>query len=200
MDRVESIRAAAARLEGEIRDVRRLIHMHPEPGYAEEKTAALIADHLGGSRIPHNTGAAKTGVVGLLEGRKEGRTVLLRADMDALRKEEAVELESRPHRSRHEGFMHACGHDGHVAILLGVAKILAGMRDPVPGSVKFVFQPAEEGDKGGERMVREGVLRDPKVSAAFALHAWPEIEVGRVGFQHGSSMAASSDFVIEVTG
>jgi amidohydrolase len=120
--------------------------------------------------------------------------------MDALRKEEAVPEAERPYRSKRPGVMHACGHDGHVAVLLGTAEILVRLKDRLRGTVKLVFQPAEEGGSGGLKMVDAGVLKDPDAGAAFALHAWPELPCGSVGFQHGTSMAASTDFVIEVHG
>lgn len=196
----ERLRAEAERIEDAVRDVRRRIHAHPEPGYEERETAALVTERLQAQGIPHRTGLAKTGVVARIDGSGPGRCVALRADMDALRKEEAVPESIRPHRSKRPGLMHACGHDGHVAVLLGACEILWSLRGSFAGTVIAVFQPAEEGGRGGDEMVKAGVLDDPKVEAAFALHAWPDLPCGVLGFQYGTSMAASSDFTIEILG
>jgi len=190
----------ARRIAPRYGEIRRRIHRHPEPAYEEVKTAGLVAETLQGLGIPAGTGIAKTGVMGRIDGRAPGRCVLLRADMDALRKEEAVSETERPHRSKVPGVMHACGHDGHVAVLLGAAELLKSRAERFEGTVKLVFQPAEEGGRGGLRMVEEGVLEDPKVGAAFALHAWPELPCGVAGFQYGTLMAASADFVVEILG
>jgi amidohydrolase len=200
MNRKAFLTSEAERIVGTVREIRHAIHGHPEVGYEEIETGRRIAQTLETLGVSHRTGVAKTGIVGTVEGTNPGKTVLLRADMDALKKEEAVDPASRPYRSRNEGIMHACGHDGHVAILLGVASILHALRDRFAGTVRLVFQPAEEGGRGGEKMVKAGILRDPDVGAAFALHAWPELRCGSAGFQYGTSMAASSDFVLEMKG
>ncbi|MHC5079751.1 MAG: M20 metallopeptidase family protein, partial [Planctomycetota bacterium] len=200
MDLKDLIVSEAGRLEEKIRGYRRAIHQQPEPGYEEFETAGLVAEILEALGIRVRTGIARTGVVGVIEGKGPGRGVALRADMDALRKEEGVPEADRPHRSKRAGVMHACGHDGHIAILLGTAEILHHLRDKFSGTVTLLFQPAEEGGGGGARMVEEGVLQDPEVGAIFALHAWPELPCGTVGVQYGTSLAASTDFVIEVRG
>jgi amidohydrolase len=153
-------------------------HRHPELAYEEERTAARVAAFLRDVGLDEvRTGVGETGVVGLLRGARAGRTVALRADMDALPIQEETGL---AYASARPGVMHACGHDGHTAILLAVARVLAGMRERVPGNVKFVFQPAEEGGAGAEKMVRDGVLRDPDVHGIFALHASSNLKPGQV--------------------
>ena len=173
---------------------RRDVHAHPELGFEETRTAALAAARLRSLGYEVTTGVGKTGVVALKAGR-DGRCVLLRADMDALPVEEA---NSVPYRSTHAGKMHACGHDGHVAIGLEVARRLAGLR--LPGSVKFVFQPAEEASNGAQAMIADGVLDAPQVDAAFGIHLWNELPVGTVGIMPGAIMASVDQFEIEIHG
>jgi amidohydrolase len=188
---------------------RRDIHQHPELGNRETRTAALVAEHLKAIGLEVRTGVAHTGVVGVLRGGKPGRAVALRADMDALPVTEEVDL---PFRStakaewdgREVGVMHACGHDNHVAILMGVAEVLAGMRARLPGSVTFLFQPSEEGPPAGEtggapQMVAEGALRDPAVGAIFGLHVFP-YPSGALVARPGAIMAASDNLAIVVRG
>jgi len=188
---------------------RRDIHQHPELSNREVRTAKLVADHLQALGFEVKTGVAHTGVVGVLRGGENGRVVALRADMDALPVTEEVDL---PFKStvrttfgdKEVGVMHACGHDNHTAILMGVAEVLAGMRDELPGTVKLVFQPAEEGappgEKGGAKMmIAEGVLEDPKPEAVFGLHVWPE-KLGAIATRAGPMMAASDQFAIVVKG
>ncbi len=189
---------------------RRDIHEHPELGNREFRTAKLVAEHLRSLGMEVQTGVAHTGVVGLLRGGKPGPVVLLRADMDALPVTESVDLPfASKARSVYNGdevgVMHACGHDTHVAILMGVAEVLAAMRSEIPGTVKFIFQPAEEGppigEKGGaELMVSEGILTNPTVDAAFALHIWSQGEVGNVFYSHRGMWASADDFRILVRG
>ena len=188
---------------------RRDIHAHPELGNREFRTAALVAEHLEGLGMDVETGVAHTGVVGVLRGGKPGPVVGLRADMDALPVEEQVDLPfaSRvrtEYSGREVGVMHACGHDNHVAILMGVAEVLAAVREDLPGTVKFIFQPAEEGppageDGGASLMVEEGVLGDPQVDAVFGLHVFP-FPVGTVGYRSGGLMASADSFSITVRG
>jgi amidohydrolase len=160
------------------RRIREDLHRHPELGYGEKRTASLVARVLREAGLDQVlTGLAETGVVGLLRGARPGRTVALRADMDALPIDEQTGL---PYASVNKGVMHACGHDGHTAILLAVAEVLAGLRGRIRGNVKFIFQPAEEGGVGGRRMVEAGCLRHPDVDAIFALHSWSAIEAGQV--------------------
>jgi len=183
---------------------RRDIHEHPELSNEEVRTAALVADHLKKLGLEVKTGVGGTGVVGILRGGKPGPIVALRADMDALPVTEQVDL---PFKSRVKtqwqgaevGVMHACGHDNHVAILMGVAEVLAGMKAQVPGTVKFLFQPAEEGLGGAQSMVDAGALGDPVPNAVFGLHVWPT-RVGSISLRVGPQMAAAGNFKIIIKG
>lgn len=190
---------------------RRDIHQHPELGNREVRTAKLVADHLralGFDEVREKV--AHTGVVGVLRGGKPGPAVALRADMDALPVVEEVDV---PFRStaraewngRECGVMHACGHDAHTAILMGVAEVLAGLRAQIPGTVTFLFQPAEEtpplGEEGGAKMmVEQGCLRDPDVGAVFGLHVGSMFHTGQIGYRSGPLMASADDFRISVRG
>ena len=204
------LQARIAAMEPRIIAWRRDIHQHPELGNREVRTAALVAAHLRALGIETRTGVAHTGVVGLLRGGKPGPVVLLRADMDALPVTErvAVPFASKvksTYNGAEVGVMHACGHDTHVAILMGVAEALAGMREQLPGTVKFVFQPAEEGPPQGEQggaelMVKEGVLSSPAVDAAFALHINAALEVNNISYTPGGTYASADDFRILVKG
>ena len=176
---------------------RRDLHKHPELGFEERRTATIIAEHLTSLGLHVQTGVARTGVVALLEGSQEGPTLLLRFDMDALPVEEENDV---PYRSEYPGRMHACGHDGHVAIGLATATLLVRYREHLRGRVKFVFQPAEEGMGGALRMIQEGVLENPKPDWAFGLHLWNPIPVGKVVVQSGPLMAAAGRFDIDVVG
>jgi amidohydrolase len=200
----------ATQLEQRVIEWRRDIHQHPELSNREFRTADLVARHLESLGIEVTTGIAHTGVVGLLRGGRPGPVVALRADMDALPVEERNDL---PFRSQATGeyngevvpVMHACGHDTHVAILMGVAEVLAGMRDDLRGTVKFIFQPAEEGapegeEGGAELMTAEGVLKAPDVDAAFALHINSQTDVGHIRYRSGPFMASVQDYRIVVTG
>jgi amidohydrolase len=188
---------------------RRDIHQHPELSNRETRTAALVADHLKSLGLEVRTGVAKTGVVGVLRGGRPGPVVALRADMDGLPVTELVDLPFKStartqYNGQEVGVMHACGHDNHVAILMGVAEVLVGMKDRLPGTVKFIFQPAEEGPPLGEEggaalMIQEGVLENPAPSAIFGLHAWPD-PVGVIGYRSGPMMAASDGLTIKVMG
>ena len=188
---------------------RRDIHQHPELSNRETRTAKLVADHLTSLGMEVRTGVAHTGVVGVLRGGRPGPVVALRADMDALPVTEMVDLPFKSvatgeYNGARVGVMHACGHDNHVAILMGVAEILAGMRERIPGTVKFIFQPAEEGAPTGERggaamMIDEGVLTNPAPGAIFGLHVWPE-PVGQITYRSGPLMAASDRLNIVVRG
>jgi len=188
---------------------RRDLHQHPELGNREFRTAKVIAAHLERLGLEVQTGVAHTGVVGLLKGGKPGPVVALRADMDGLPVTEQVDL---PFKSTQKtmwngqevGVMHACGHDNHMAILLGVAEVLAPMRDRIPGSIKFIFQPAEEGPPEGEEggaalMVKEGVLENPAVDAIFGLHVFP-MHAGTIQYRSGPLMASADSFTIRVRG
>jgi hippurate hydrolase len=175
--------------------LRRDIHSEPELGFDTEKTAEKVLAALDGLPLEIQTGVAQNGVVATLRGEEEGPTVALRADMDALPIQEETGL---PFASEVEGKMHACGHDGHTSMLVGAAHALSGMRDRLEGSVKFVFQPAEEGGGGGRVMVDEGVADD--VSSIFALHLWPGLPFGNVATKAGPIMAAADAFEMEIRG
>lgn len=202
--------AAAAKAERYVIAARRDIHEHPELGNREIRTAKIVADRLKELGIETRTGVAHTGVVGILRGGKPGRVVALRADMDALPVTEQIDLPfaskvRATYNGQEVGVMHACGHDAHVAILLGVAEVLAGVRDEIPGTVKFVFQPAEEGpprgeEGGAELMVREGALDKPEVDAIFGLHVTSRFPVGTIAYRPGSMMAAVDTLNIKVRG
>ena len=177
---------------------RRRLHAHPELGFQEYETARFVAERLRMLNLEVQTGIAQTGVVALLHGRRPGKTILLRADMDALPIEELNEV---PYRSQVPGVMHACGHDAHTAILLNAARILAERRDRLAGTVKFVFQPCEEQPPGGAiRMIEEGVLENPSVDAAFGLHLAQPYPVGTVIARPGPVAAAADMFRIEIVG
>jgi amidohydrolase len=177
--------------------VRRDLHRHPELGFRETRTAGIVAERLRALGLEVQTGVARTGVVGLLRGARPGRTLLVRADMDALPLPEEKES---PYRSEVESVMHACGHDGHVAMALAAAAALAAMRDRLSGNVKFCFQPAEEGPGGAKPMIEAGVLRDPPVDAAVGIHLWNDLEVGTLGVGAGPMMAAADEFDILIEG
>ena len=158
-----------AALANDVVKTRRDLHMHPELGFQEERTAGIVAGRLEALGYDVHTGIARTGVVGVLRGNKAGRTIMLRADMDAL---PILEENRQPYRSQNDGVMHACGHDGHVAILLGAAQLIADRRDELAGTVCLVFQPAEEGQGGAQLMVEEGLLERfgiERVRTAFEL-------------------------------
>ena len=188
---------------------RRDVHQNPEQGNREVRTAKLVADHLRSLGLEVKTGVAHTGVVGLLKGGKPGPVVALRADMDALPVTEQVSLPfaskaRAKYNGQEVGVMHACGHDNHVAILMGVAEVLAGMKSEIAGTVKFIFQPAEEGppegeDGGAKMMVAEGVLTNPAADVIFGLHVWPDT-VGRLTYREGGIMAAADGLRIVVRG
>ncbi|WGQ08132.1 amidohydrolase [Pedobacter gandavensis] len=191
-------------------DWRRDLHEHPELGNQENRTAALVAKHLKSLGIEVQTGVAKTGVIGILKGGKPGPVVALRADMDGLPVTERVDLPfaskvKTRYNGQEVGVMHACGHDSHVAILMGVAEVLAAMKKDIPGTVKFIFQPAEEGVPEGEEggaalMVKEGVLENPKVEVIFGLHINSQTPVGDITYRPAGIMAAVNDLKITVTG
>ncbi len=178
-------------------EIRRTIHMHPELGFEEVETSKLISEWLERFGFQVKKGIAKTGVVGLLQGSKTGKTVAIRADMDAL---PLNEVNPVPYASKIKGKMHACGHDAHVTILLGVAKFFSSMKDQVRGNIMWIFQPAEEGGGGGRMMVEEGVLENPKVDAIFGAHVFPQLPIGKVGVCEGEALAAADRFIIKVIG
>jgi amidohydrolase len=185
----------------EIISIRRFIHMNPELSNREFETAKLVSSKLFSLGLEVKTGVARTGVVGLLRGTRDGVTVAIRADMDALPIQELVDI---PFKSLNPGVMHACGHDIHTSMALGTAYVLASLKEKIQGNIKFIFQPAEEGPPPGEEggadlMIKEGVLEDPPVKAIFGLHVWPE-NLGQVLFSPGPIMASSDWFQIVIKG
>lgn len=178
--------------------IRRHIHENPELSYEEEQTARLVADELRSYGIDVQEGVGGHGVAGLISGNRSGKTLLLRADMDALPVQEETGL---PFSSKVPGKMHACGHDLHTAIMLGVANILSQYKD-LPGNVKFMFQPAEEANPrgGAQGMIEAGILENPKVDYALALHVWPDLSVGEIGLVSGPVSAQSDRVFIKVLG
>ncbi|HET6228731.1 MAG TPA: amidohydrolase [Longimicrobiaceae bacterium] len=204
------VAAAVERVLPAIVDVRHRIHQHPELSNREFHTAEMVAAHLRSLGMEVRTGVAHTGVVGILRGGRPGPVIAIRADMDALPVTEAT---SYPWRSTdkgtymgHEvGVAHACGHDVHTAVQMGVASVLAGMRGRLPGTVVFLFQPAEEGSPPGEEggaklMLAEGAFNGVRPSAVFGLHTFAQMEVGKVGYTPGPAMAASDKFMITIHG
>ena len=208
------VRKRAKAVEKEIIVLRRDIHEHPELGDQETRTSKLVAKYLRDLKLEVHTGVARTGVVGILRGGKPGRTVALRADMDALPVQEPAGL---PFASKEMGnyhgkmvpVMHACGHDTHTAMLLATAKVLAGMKDDLPGTVMFIFQPAEEGSSlfdptagrswGAKLMLEEGLFKDTKPDAVFGLHVFPG-RCGEIAYRSGATTASSDNLEITVTG
>lgn len=176
---------------------RRDFHQHPELAFEEVRTATIVANELNQLGLEVQTGVGKTGVVAVLEGEHDGPTVLVRADMDAL---PVQEENTAPYISQTPNKMHACGHDAHTAILLGVATLLSAKRQYLKGRVKFVFQPAEETGEGAEAMIADGVLENPKPDIALGLHVWTGFPLGEVVLTNGPTMAGAQNFTIRVTG
>jgi amidohydrolase len=187
----------ANRMEEQTIAWRRDFHQHPELGFEETRTAGIVAEALQEYGLEVTTGVAETGVVGLLRGTRQSPVLLLRFDMDALPIQEDTGVE---YASQNKGKMHACGHDTHVAVGLTVARLLSAQRDNLPGTIKFVFQPAEEGQGGARRMVEEGVLEDPRPDYSMAMHVWNEKPVGWYALTSGPSMAGAEVFSIRLTG
>ena len=206
----EQLKARIATVEQQVITWRRDIHQHPELGNREFRTAKLVADHLRALGLEVETEVAHTGVVGVLRGARPGPVVLLRADMDGLPVTERIDVPfaskvTTEYNDAEVGVMHACGHDTHVAILMGVAQVMAGIRDELPGTVKFVFQPAEEGppqgeEGGAELMVEQGILTNLDDDAAFDLHIWSKGEVHNIFDTPRGTFASADDFRILVRG
>jgi len=206
----QQVDESANRIESKVIEWRHHYHQFPELSNREFKTAEKVAEHLKNLGLEVRTGVAHTGVVGVLKGGKAGPVVGLRADMDALPVTERVDVPfASKVRTNYDGYdvgvMHACGHDTHIAILMGVAEILSSMKEELAGSVKFIFQPAEEGaprgeEGGAELMVKEGVLENPKVDVIFGLHIWSEAEAGTINYRPGAIMANSDGLGIKVKG
>lgn len=205
-----SIHSKAEALKPQLIEWRRHIHQNPELSNREVKTAEYVAQLLRSFGLEVQTGIAKTGVVAILKGGKPGPVVALRADMDALPVKERVDIPFKStvtadYLGQTVPVMHACGHDSHISMLLGAAQILSGMKKDIPGTVKFIFQPAEEGPPGDEEggaplMVKEGVMDNPKVDAVFGMHIQSDIEVGKLQYKPGAFMASSDWFTIQVKG
>lgn len=193
----DEIVSKAAEINDELIRIRRDIHAHPETGFQETRTAALVSAYLKNLGIEVRENVGITGVVGILWGKYPGRTILLRADMDCLELQEQNEVD---YKSEYAGRMHACGHDAHTTWVLGAAKILASLRDQLHGNVKFLFQPAEETEGGAKPMIEDGALEDPQVDAAIGAHVWPSVDVGKVGVKYGPMMASPDVVRITITG
>ncbi|KNF10032.1 amidohydrolase [Gottschalkia purinilytica] len=192
----DKISKLANKYKREVIEIRRSIHMYPELAFEEIRTSQIVANKLKEIGIEVTTKIAETGVVGILRGKYKGKTVALRADMDALPIQEDNELDFK---SINDGVMHACGHDCHTANLLGVAMILSELREEIRGNVKFIFQPGEETGGGGNRLIKAGVLENPKVDAIFAIHIGPG-DLGRIDIGHGSISANSDGFMLKIKG
>jgi amidohydrolase len=184
------------KLKKDMTEWRRDLHAHPELGFKEERTSDVVAEKLESFGIPINRGLAKTGVVGSITRGNSKRAIALRADMDALPMQEK---NSFAHKSKHDGKMHACGHDGHTAMLLGAAKYIADAGD-FKGTVHFIFQPAEEGGGGGKVMVREGLFKKFPCEGVYGMHNWPGMEAGVIGVRAGPMLASADFFSITITG
>ena len=199
MEIKEKIKQLSKEIFNDVVDYRRHIHQNPELAFEENETAAFISSKLEEFNIPYKNGIAKTGIIALLEGKNPTKRVVgLRADMDALPIHEANDVS---YRSKNEGKMHACGHDVHTASLLGVAKILANLRDEFEGTVKFFFQPSEEKFPGGASvMIKEGALENPKPDVVLAQHVFTDLDAGMTGFKSGMYMASADEIYLTVKG
>ncbi|HVB67113.1 MAG TPA: M20 family metallopeptidase [Acetobacteraceae bacterium] len=196
-DPTSAIAEAVRGIEPELIVLRRDIHAHPELGFQEHRTAGVVARELTRLGIPHRTGIGRTGVVGMIEGGRPGPCLAIRADMDAL---PITEQSGLPFASTVPGLMHACGHDVHTTTLLGVAAVLRELAPQLAGSVKLIFQPAEEGLGGMAAMLADGLLDQPRIDRALGFHNHPDMPVGRFGFARGAVLAASDRFEITVHG
>jgi len=193
--KAEKIRQEIQNLQSRLVQWRRGFHQRPELGFQEKLTSGFVISKLQEWGIPHEIGVAETGVVALIEGGKPGKVLGIRADMDALPIHEANEV---PYRSQHDGIMHACGHDGHTAIALGTAYYLWQHRQEITGTVKIIFQPAEESPGGAKPMIEAGVLKNPDVDAIIGLHLWNNLPLGTIGVRDGALMAAVELFKCEI--
>jgi amidohydrolase len=198
MDMLErEIEAIALEIKDKLISIRRDIHRYPELGFREHRTSSVITNALKNLKLQVDTHIAATGVTGLLKTGRAGRTTALRADMDALSIAEENDFD---YASRNNGIMHACGHDVHVAVVLGAAEILCRLKDRLQGNVRFVFQPGEEGLGGARYMVEEGVLKNPPVDAIIAAHVHPGLDTGRISILQGPVMASPAEFEIVILG
>jgi amidohydrolase len=195
--KIQSLKSEANSLKEQLVAWRRDFHRHPELGFREFRTSGLVAKHLSSLGMEVQTGVGQTGVVGLLEGSRPGPVVMLRFDMDAL---PIQEMNRTDYTSQAPGVMHACGHDAHTAIGMGVAQLLAQHREELPGTIKFVFQPGEEGCGGALAMIADSVLENPKPDVALGLHVWNDQPLGLLAAGNGGVMAAADIFTIKVQG
>lgn len=191
------LRPAVQAIQADLVAWRRQIHQFPELGFQEQQTARLVQQLLHRWGVEYQAGVAETGIVATIRGEKPGSVLAIRADMDALPIEEENDV---PYRSRHDHTMHACGHDGHTAIALGTVKLLQEQRQHLQGTVKVIFQPAEEGPGGALPMIEAGVLRDPDVNAILGLHLWNNMPLGNLGVKGGASMAQADRFHLNIFG
>ncbi|MEA5510005.1 M20 family metallopeptidase [Crocosphaera sp. UHCC 0190] len=194
---LSQIRLEICNLQGQFVQWRRHLHQRPELGFQEEITAAFIAQKLEAMGIPHQTGIAKTGIIAIIKSPHPGPVLALRADMDALPIHEENEVS---YRSQHQGMMHACGHDGHITIALGTAYYLWQHRQDFQGTVKIIFQPAEESPGGAKPMIEEGALKNPDVDGIIGLHLWNNLPLGTIGVRSGPLMAAVECFRLNLFG
>lgn len=196
----EKIKNLAQKYHSEVIGIRRHMHQHPELSFQEVETGKFIAKKLSEFGIQYEHGIADNGVVGMIEGKKNGteKVIALRADFDAL---PILEANDVPYKSKNEGIMHACGHDVHTSSLLGVAKILNDLKSDFSGNIKLIFQPAEERMPGGASiMIKEGVLENPRPTSIFGQHVHPPLEVGKIGLRPGMYMASADELYMTVTG
>ena len=199
----QQIARAAEALRQQLITQRRDFHMHPELSNREERTARVVAERLRALGLDEvKTGVGRHGIVALLKGSKPGPVVAVRTDMDALPIQETIDV---PYKSQNPGVKHACGHDAHMTVELGVAEVLSKMRDQIAGTIKFIFQPAEEGAPPGEEggaslMIKEGALENPRPQAIFGLHTMPSIEAGQIAYHSGPAMASSDRILITIRG
>jgi len=194
---ISRVRSEIQALQPQVVEWRRRLHQKPEMGFKEHLTAEFISQKLQEWGISHQTSIVKTGIVATIESGNPGPVLGIRADMDALPIQEENEV---PYRSQHDGVMHACGHDGHTAIALGTAYYLSQHRDDFVGTVKIIFQPAEEGPGGAKPMIEAGVLKNPDVEAIIGLHLWNNLPLGKIGVRSGPLMAAVEEFSCTILG
>ena len=194
---MEKLHQLVSEQKDRIIEIRRDLHQIPETAYTEKKTSAYVADYLNSLGLEVQTGIAQYGVVGLMKTDRPGPTLLIRADMDALPLMEDTGLDFA---SEHEGTMHACGHDAHMAMVLGAATVLNKIQNELKGNIKFLFQPAEEGPGGAKPMIEAGVMENPKVDYSIGCHVWPDIQEGTIGVRPGAFMAAMDRFDIKIKG
>jgi len=194
---IEHLFAAVDRKGADLISLRRDLHRHPELAFGETRTAGIVAERLRAAGLDVRTGVAQTGVVAVARGGRPGRTVLVRADMDAL---PIAEVNEVPYRSQAPGVMHACGHDGHTAVAVVLAELLARLRADLPGNVVLVFQPAEEIAAGAKPMIEQGVMDDPRVDAVLGLHLWNDLPVGTIAARAGAAFASMDEVLLVVEG